>query len=63
MSVLHSEHVEMEAYENLMRLVIVNIVNASSELAIFRQAEQDHSGVITLFCGYEIPSSSSRNPV
>lgn len=63
MFVLHSERMEVEAYENLMKLVIANIVNASSELAVFRQTEQDHSGVITLFCEYGIPSSSSRNPV
>lgn len=48
MSVLHSEHMETEFYENLMKLVIANLVNSSSELLLFRQVEQDHSGVLTL---------------
>lgn len=41
-SVLHSEHVEIEAYENLMKFVIAScIVHAS-------HAEQDYSGVIAV---------------
>lgn len=61
--VLHSEHMEIEFYENLMKLVIANPVNSSSELLLFRQVEQEHSGIITLLCEYGIPSSSSRNTV
>lgn len=35
MSVLHSEHMEIEFYENLIKLVIANTANLSSEVLLF----------------------------